>query len=232
MTCTWHVNNSQPDRDQISDIRQALRRPLPGLAGQMQMMPQPRPGMERGFDPAHCPREGGVLVLLYPKAGELTLVLTRRADTLHHHRGQVSFPGGARESGDADFVQTALREAQEELGIQPENLTILGTLTPLYIPPSDYRIYPAVAYTPQRPDFRPDPCEVALVLEMPLAELTSGRNIHTETWELRGYPVEVPFFEVDGHKVWGATAMVLGEFRALMRSAAIPSPQPLAEQTP
>jgi len=188
----------------------------------MQMMPQPRPGMERGFDPAHRPREGGVLVLLYPKEGELTLVLTKRTDTLNHHRGQVSFPGGAWEPGDADFVQTAQREASEELGIKPETLIILGTLTPLYIPPSDYRIYPTVAYTPQRPDFRPDPAEVAIVLEMPLAELTSGGNVRSETWELRGYPVEVPFFEVEGHKVWGATAMVLGEFRALVRSAGLP----------
>jgi len=212
----------QPKPDQINSIQQALQRPLPGLEGQMQMMPQPRPGMERGFDPAHLPREGGVLLLLYPKEGELTLVLTKRTDTLNHHRGQVSFPGGAWEPGDADFVQTAQREASEELGIQPETLIILGTLTPLYIPPSDYRIYPTVAYTPQRPDFRPDPAEVAIVLEMPLAELTSGSNVRSETWELRGYPVEVPFFEVEGHKVWGATAMVLGEFRALVRSAGLP----------
>ena len=216
------MNTSQPKPDQINHIQQALQRPLPGLEGQMQMMPQPRPGMERGFDPAHRPREGGVLLLLYPKEGELTLVLTKRTDTLNHHRGQVSFPGGAWEPGDANFVQTAQREALEELGIRPETLIILGTLTPLYIPPSDYRIYPTVAYTPQRPDFRPDPAEVAIVLEMPLAELTSGSNVRSETWELRGYPVEVPFFEVEGHKVWGATAMVLGEFRALVRSAGLP----------
>lgn len=188
----------------------------------MEMMPQPRPGMDRGFDPTHNPREGGVLVLLYPKEGELTLVLTKRTDTLNHHRGQVSFPGGAWEPGDADFVQTAQREALEELGVQPETLIVLGALTPLYIPPSDYRIYPTVAYTPRRPDFRPDPSEVATVLEMPLSALTSGSNVRHETWELRGYPVEVPFFEVEGHKVWGATAMVLGEFRALVRRAALP----------
>ncbi len=212
--------NISAEPQEINVLRCALQRPLPGLAGQMAMMPRPRPGMERLLDPTHRPREGSVLVLLYPHAGALALVLTKRTETLNLHSGQISFPGGAHEPSDGGFEQTALREAFEELGIRPDSVTILGALTPLYIPPSDYRIYPIVAFTPQRPDFRPAPREVETVLEMPLAELLSGRTVRVETWLLRGQPVEVPYFDLAGHKVWGATAMVLSELRQLLCNGA------------
>lgn len=197
-------------------LRQALQEPLPGLDAQIAMMPRPRPGMERGIDPFHRPREGGVLILLYPRDGELTLVLTRRSEALPNHRGQISFPGGARDAEDADFVQTALREGYEELAIPIAGTEVLGVLTPLYIPPSDYRIYPVVVFRPGRPDFVPSPYEVADVLEVPVAWLLSDESLRVETWELRGMEVEVPFFEIQGHKVWGATAMVLAELRAVL----------------
>lgn len=197
-------------------LRQALQRPLPGLEAQLAMMPRPRPGMERGIDPFHRPREGGVLILLYPRDGELTLVLTRRSEALPNHRGQISFPGGARDAEDADFVQTALREGYEELAIPKEGTEVLGLLTPLYIPPSDYRIYPVVAFRSSRPAFVPSPYEVADVLEVPVAWLLSDDSLRVEAWELRGMEVEVPFFEFHGHKVWGATAMVLAELRAVL----------------
>lgn len=200
----------------VERLRAALGRPLPGLDAQVAMMPRPRPGMERGVDPFHRPREGGVLILFYPHDGELTFVLTRRSEALPNHRGQISFPGGARDPEDADFVQTALREGDEELRIPSEGTEVLGVLTPLYIPPSDYRIYPVVAYRPARPDFIPSPYEVAEVLEVPVSWLLSDDSLRVETWELRGMEVEVPFFEFCGHKVWGATAMVLAELRAVL----------------
>lgn len=200
----------------VETLRAALQRPLPGVEAQMWMMPRPRPGMERGMNPFHRPREGGVLILFYPCNDELCLVLTRRSEALPNHRGQISFPGGARDAEDRDFVHTALREGNEELAIPIAGTEVLGVLTPLYIPPSDYRIYPVVAFRPCHPTFVPSPYEVAEVLEAPVSWLLSDDSLHVETWELRGMEVEVPFFDFEGHKVWGATAMVLAELRAAL----------------
>lgn len=197
-------------------IKSALHKPLPGLQAMVRMAPIPRP-LEPPT-PDHRPREGGVLVLLYPcgPAGELHLVLTRRSDTLGNHRGQISFPGGSVDPGDESTSQTALREACEEIGVcdGAADLQLLGDLTPLYIPPSDFRIYPHVAYLPHRPHFVPQPDEVAELLEVPVSWFLDDSNIAAEEWIIRDEPRQVPFYNVCGHKVWGATAMVLAEFAA------------------
>ena len=200
-------------------IQSALKGPLPGLRAQARMAPIPRP--LRPPTPDHQPREGGVLVLLYPgeASGDLHLVLTRRTDTLGNHRGQISFPGGSVDPGDPSTTQTALREACEEIGVCRDDLCLLGDLTPLYIPPSDFCIHPHVAYLPRRPRLQPDPAEVAEVLEVPVAYFLDDRNVVEEEWVIGDERRWVPFFNVHGHKVWGATAMVLAEFVAVLRSA-------------
>ncbi|HRX01832.1 MAG TPA: CoA pyrophosphatase [Anaerolineae bacterium] len=197
-------------------IQAALRRPLPGLPAMVRMAPMPRP-LEPPT-PDHRPREGGVLVLLYPggPAGDLHLVLTRRTDSVGNHRGQISFPGGTVDPGDPSTAYTAMREACEEIGVCEDDLQLLGDLTPLYIPPSDYYIYPHVAWVPRRPDFDPQPDEVAELLEPPIAHFLDERNIVVEDWLLRGELRQVPFYNVCGHKVWGATAMVLAELAAAL----------------
>lgn len=199
-------------------IAAALREPLPGLRAQVRMAPHPRPLQPP--TPEHQPREGGVLVLLYPREpeGELYLVLTRRTERVGNHRGQISFPGGRVDPEDLTTVRTALREACEEINVCADDLRLLGDLTPLYIPPSDYRIFPHVAYIAQRPDLRPHPDEVAELLEAPVRHFLDERNIIEEEWLLHGEPRQVPFFDVYGHKVWGATAMVLAEFTAILLS--------------
>jgi 8-oxo-dGTP pyrophosphatase MutT (NUDIX family) len=116
-------------------------------------------------------------------------------------------------------IDTALREAAEELNIGPAEARILGELTPLYIPPSNYCVYPVVAVAAQRPDFRPSPREVAEVIEVPLAHLLDKRNIKREKWPLRGMDVTVPFYLFAGHKIWGATAMVLAELLDLISAS-------------
>jgi 8-oxo-dGTP pyrophosphatase MutT (NUDIX family) len=163
--------------------------------------------------PNHEPRRGGVLVLLYPQDGgdQLHLVLTRRTDTVGSHRGQISFPGGSVDPEDASTAHTALREACEEIGVCADELRLLGDLTPLYIPPSDFRIYPHVAYAARQPQFNPQPDEVAELLEVPLSHFLDERSIAVEKWIIRDQPMRIPFFRVHGHKVWGATAMVLAE---------------------
>ena len=199
-------------------LRAALSRPLPGLPAQLRMSPQPRPGSDRILDPNLDCRRAGVLVLIYPCGDEPCLVLTRRTDAVDNHRGQISFPGGSLDPGE-DIVAAALREGWEELAIDPARLEVIGALSPLYIPPSGFCIYPTVAYAAERPDFIPNPDEVAEIIEAPLAHLLSPDTRQEEVWEIRGAPVRVPFYAVGHHKVWGATAMVLCELLALLQTS-------------
>jgi 8-oxo-dGTP pyrophosphatase MutT (NUDIX family) len=199
----------------IARLREALRGPLPGLAAQMGMAPIPRPGTERILDPSLDCRRAGVLVLFYPCDAALCLVLTRRTDEVDSHRGQISFPGGSTDPGE-DAAATALREAHEELGVDPARVEVLGQLSPLYIPPSGFCVYPVVAYAAERPEFVPNAAEVAEVLEVSLAHLLDPATRGEEIWPIRGADVRVPFYRVGHHKVWGATAMMLCELLALL----------------
>jgi 8-oxo-dGTP pyrophosphatase MutT (NUDIX family) len=202
----------------IETVRRAMARALPGLPAQEHMSPPYRSGI--------VPREivnpnyGGVLILLYPRDGELHFVLMRRSDHPEdRHKGQISLPGGRHETADADYRATALREAREELGIGLESYELLGTLSTLYIPPSNFYIYPLVAYTPLRPAFVPDPGEVAELIEVPLRTLLDPQTRIVEEWtmpQLNNTTVMMPHYHIDDHKVWGATAMVLAEFADLV----------------
>ncbi|MGH2538513.1 MAG: NUDIX hydrolase [Candidatus Promineifilaceae bacterium] len=194
-----------------------LARPgLDGPAAQRRMSPVPRAG--RPAEKPGRPRLAAVLVLLYNRARQTHLVLTVRRDDLAYHAGQVSFPGGRRE-GKESLAQTALREAQEEIGLDPAALTLVGELTPLYIPPTDYEVHPFVAWHPGRPAFRPQPGEVAGILETPLGLLLNPATRRQERWNVRGVELEVPFYAIEGYQAWGATAMILSELLARLRPA-------------
>lgn len=198
----------------IARLRARLAEPLPGLATFMAMAPQNPRHMPVAQARAQGCREGGVLALLYPLEGETYTVLTRRSDALRNHAGQISFPGGRLDPGE-DARQAALREAWEELGIVPEALDILGLLSELYIPPSNFCLAPVVAATHERPHFQPHDAEVAELIEAPLRLFTDPA---TRAWEeriLEGEPRRIPYYQVGPHKVWGATAMVLTELGVL-----------------
>jgi 8-oxo-dGTP pyrophosphatase MutT (NUDIX family) len=207
----------------INQIQQRLSEPLPGPAGQFEMAPQRLPGQpNRWAAPADC-REAGVLLLFYPQRAngnwseELHLVLTRRPEYPGVHSGQMSFPGGRREAGES-LRATALRETLEEVGVLPETLQVIGALSPLYTPPSNFCIHPFIAYSPVQPQFQPDEKEVAELVEVPLSLLFDPAIRKEEVWEFKDYgPRRVPFFDIYGHKVWGATAMILNEFLVLWR---------------
>ncbi len=202
----------------IEDVRAALRVPLPGVEAWITMAPQPRP-----FRPppgVAKPRQAGVLLILYPIHGALHLALTVRTSDLNHHSGQISLPGGGWEEGDGSLQETALREAREEIGISVERLELFGSLTPLYVPTSNNLVHPFVAYASQRPTFHPDPKEVAELLDVPLSLLLDPATRREEDWIWHGIPLHVPFYAVGAHKVWGATAIRLAEFLALLISGA------------
>lgn len=181
-----------------------------GLAAQRRMMPVARP-IRRPAEMGGQARQGAVLLLLYPKNGHLHFVLTRRPDTLPSHPGQISLPGGRQEANET-LTMAALRETQEEIGVDPAGVQLLGPLTPLYIPPSDFEVHPFVGWHPTQPGFVPAGHEVAELIETPLQLLVDPATRQHEMWDLRGVTMEVPFFHIYGHKVWGATAIILGEF--------------------
>jgi 8-oxo-dGTP pyrophosphatase MutT (NUDIX family) len=207
----------------IETIQQALAGPLPGVKGQIKMAPQPRAGQINRWEIPDDYREASVLLLLYPHhppdqlEPELHVVLTRRPDYPGAHGGQISLPGGQRE-GDESLLITALREAQEEIGLDPAAVEVIGQLSPLYIPPSNFYIYPFIAYSSVRPAFQPDAKEVAELIEAPLHLLFNPTIQREEIWHFPNYGERrVPFFDVFGHRVWGATAMILSEFLTLLQ---------------
>jgi len=163
------------------------------------------------------PRQAAVLLLLYPDANDLRLPLTVRSDQLPSHRGEVSLPGGAIDPDEPGPINAALREAHEELGVPPNAVNVWGTLSPLYIPPSNFQITPVVGLIDPAPTLRPNHAEVSAVITVTVRELLDPALVIEEQWTLRGAEVRVPFFAIAGHKVWGATAIVLSEFVARMR---------------
>ena len=163
------------------------------------------------------------MILLYPFQSRLDFFLTRRTETVETHKGQISLPGGAQEPGET-LQETALREASEELGIDVSCVEILGDpLTPVYIPVSGFRATPFIGFTPVRPGTNVAVDEVVEIIETPLELIVDEKNVIEEEWNIRGYQGLVPFFAVNGYKVWGATAMMLGEFAEMLRSSTLKS---------
>jgi 8-oxo-dGTP pyrophosphatase MutT (NUDIX family) len=207
----------QPEMITVRTIRAALRVPLPGRAAQQTMAVRPRPG-DRPDLPSPCPHEGAVLLLVYRRHGELVVPFTRRTDKLEMHKGQISLPGGAREPRDGDLAQTALRETGEELGIPGRAVQVLGPLTPLFIPVSSFCVYPYVGYARRAGLLRPDADEVAEAIEVPVHHLLAPATRQVETHYRDNQRFEVPAYRVGDHRIWGATAMILAEFLALLRA--------------
>ncbi|MBN1963807.1 MAG: CoA pyrophosphatase [Anaerolineae bacterium] len=202
----------------IQNVRAALALPDFDVEGAWRRM-FTRPGLPRTLPPDLSKvRQAGVLALLYPAlAGGLVLALIRRTPDPGVHSGQIGFPGGAHEPGDSDATITALREACEEVGVCGP-VCILGQLTPVYIPPSGFLVTPTVGWVPARPVFAPSPDEVAELIELPLPSLLDDSRKREEDWVLAGYDVRVPFYDVSGHKVWGATALMLSELEMRLRA--------------
>ena len=196
-------------------LRERLAGTLPGLEAQLRFMPTPpRSGWKPGEFPSDARIAAGLL-LLYPGAHGPSIALTVRASGLRRHAGQISLPGGATDPGET-LVEAALREAHEEIGVDPATVRILGELTPVHVLVSGFTIHPIVGITHARPTFAPAAHEVETVLEVSVADLQDASSIRQGTRTREGMAIEYPYFDLLGHQVWGATAMILGEFICLL----------------
>ena len=160
--------------------------------------------------------QSAVLILLYEENGVICFTLTERTQTVEHHRGQISLPGGARET-DEKLSSTAIREAQEEIGIYAYDVDLIGALSPLFVPVTGFIIKPFVGIINANFDPQPAPEEVETVFSVPVNELLNDDNELQEKKNLRGYYVNIPYYLLSGHKVWGATAMILSEFKTVLK---------------
>jgi 8-oxo-dGTP pyrophosphatase MutT (NUDIX family) len=177
------------------------------------MAPRPRREWPAGFDPARIRHAGGLL-LMFPIEDEAHVLLTVRADTVRHG-GQVSLPGGVAEPGET-YEQAALREALEEVALAPDTVRVLGALTPLDIPVSGFRLHPIVGAAESRPVLTPADGEVARILEVSVAALCDPAQRASFTIARDGQEVVAPAFRIGDVSIWGATAMVLAEFIAVV----------------
>jgi 8-oxo-dGTP pyrophosphatase MutT (NUDIX family) len=167
-------------------------------------------------------RPAAVLVLVFAdEDGEARIVLTERADRGGHHSGEVSFPGGRAEPGDADLVATALREAAEEVGLDAEaaGVRVLGSLPVQWIPVSNFTVTPVVAVAARRPALIPQLTEVAAIVEAPVRAFLPGAELVIVERELRGWQIRYAAYPIDGLAVWGMTARVLGGLGAHLGQA-------------
>jgi 8-oxo-dGTP pyrophosphatase MutT (NUDIX family) len=196
-------------------LRIALAGPLPGIDAQMRMAPIQRPGWLPGRSPNQS-RPAAALLLLFPAASPAHVLLTVRSTQLLSHAGQVSMPGGAVEEGES-VEQAALREASEETGVDPAVVRVLGRLTPLHIPVSGFVLNTVLGVADARPEFRLASTEVDQILEPSLDDLLDPTAVRRFPRLRDGLFQDVPYFEVEGLQVWGATAMVLAEFLEILR---------------
>jgi len=204
-----------PLRHLERSLRVRLAETLPGVQAQLKFAPTPaRPDWRAGHFPPDT-RTAAALLLLYPHANDVAIPLTVRASGLARHAGQISLPGGASDEGET-LSDTALREASEEVGIDPASIRILGELTPVHVVVSGFTLHPIIGVTDERPDFVAAQGEVEEILEVSLDDLRDASRIGRDIRIREGVAVEWPYFDLLGHQVWGATAMVLGEFVCLI----------------
>jgi 8-oxo-dGTP pyrophosphatase MutT (NUDIX family) len=211
MTRKLHI-----DLDFKDKLRQALMGEKPGSTSHLKMASRIRRSEMKFKYHTDGAVPSSVLILLYPREGQLHTVFILRQTYDGVHSGQVSFPGGRAEPEDRDLIHTALREASEEVAIDPASVEVLGTLSELYIPPSNFLVLPVVGFTAHAPRFVADETEVAEIIQSDISFLNDPARRKETTLEVRGLRIDTPYYDVKGKIIWGATAMILSELSDLI----------------
>ncbi|CAM4153979.1 CoA pyrophosphatase [Flavobacterium antarcticum] len=203
----------------LNYIPKIAKENLIGEEAHEKMSPPERLAFIKKNDPAEFnPRKAAVLMLFYPKNAETHLVLIVRNSYPGVHSSQIGFPGGKVETFDINMEATALRETHEEIGIAPEQISIVKAFSDLYIPPSNFTVLPFLGYSTDELIFNPDPREVFGIIELSLKDFLNEHNFTTQIMETSYMKeIELPVFKFGDHIVWGATGMMLSELKEVLK---------------
>lgn len=200
-------------------LQERLQQPLPGGDAHEHFRAHPVGDVKPVFNHKLPPRPGGVMILLYEDNAQIKFPLIKRPEYLGAHSGQISFPGGKAETGET-AIQTALRESEEEIGVNKDLVKVVGTLSDFFVMPSNFMVTPVIGFMSGKPVFTPDAREVARIIETQLDCIIEDQAIKQKEIVAAGrYKMNAPHFEIDNEIVWGATAMMLNEFRIIVREA-------------
>lgn len=201
----------------VDRLEQRLKEPLPGPAAHEIMRATPVGKVLPKFEHKLPPRPGSVLILLYPDQNKIFFPLIQRPEYAGAHSGQVSLPGGKAEPGE-NIIETALREGEEEIGISVNEVKVIGMLSEFFVIPSNFLVTPVIGYVPSVPALTPDAIEVDRILFGNVPDLIHDQAIKSKEILAAGrFAMQAPYFDVEGQVVWGATAMMLNEFRTVVR---------------
>lgn len=198
-------------------IKEALRH-LPGEEAQMAMAPLKRRERSIAMQNSKDYRESAVAIILYQKSNQVYFTLIQRPNYDGAHGGQVALPGGKMDKIDKDLIETAKRESREEIGVKEFDLEILGELTPVFIPVSKFKVSPFIFWWKGNYEFVKDQREVDEILEIELSHLLDEERVKTDHFKVGGGVTlkDIPFFDLENRRVWGATAIILSEFKAVL----------------
>jgi 8-oxo-dGTP pyrophosphatase MutT (NUDIX family) len=199
----------------IVNITEQLKQPLPGREFHLKMMSEAR--MTSKIQPNENTRKSAVLILFYPYQDAIFVPLILRPAYDGVHGGQMAFPGGRAEKEDENLIRTALREAQEEVGIKAIDVKVIGQLTEIFIPPSNFFVLPVIGFINYHPTFYPDAREVDSIIEVNLNEIMDEKNQQLRKVDVRGLKLETPCFIIQERVIWGATAMMLAELNEVLK---------------
>lgn len=194
-------------------LTEELAKPLPGVEAQLRLSP---PGRRPEIANTRV-RESAVLIVLFLQEKQIRTVFIKRGEYEGVHSGQVSLPGGMYKVSDKSLKATALRETMEETGLPGEKISIIGNLTSLHIPVSNIKVYPFVGLYYDKPIFSPDTFEVKYIIETSLQELLNPKNQKFKIMQIGDSEIEIPYFDIRGDHIWGATAMIMSEFLELVK---------------
>lgn len=204
--------------DQLNNfLKDRLNGPLPGLEASNQMAAKMIAGDRKVFEYKDPPKEGAVMIMLYPENGTIKFPLIQRPEYPGVHSGQMALPGGKKE-GEENLIETALRETEEEIGVRRSSVEVIGQLSSFYVFASNFQIQPVVGRITSTPEFTPQESEVAQIVHANLNHLVSDDFVKVKKVMPRaGFELEAPYFDLEGKTVWGATAMMLNELKVILK---------------